>query len=277
MESENKLNDSEIVSEDVLEGLGISKPVYEEILTIIGRLPSVDELSTLLAMWQSQGQRQGLLTWLKGQPHSTERHDYLDSDAEPLGKEVREPRVKDCIAIAKSLHATEMNDGIEIGDREVFKHRGDAIYMVGDVSGLFVNSEYGRRYLHLVENAVRPEDDTEACEYLELILGALIDNESIFSICRVGRGGLFGTLVRCAAPSRLGFDILTCREVRLDAFLFGEEGVRFLVTMDEPKEDFFLQKLTEARVNCCFLGRATKGRVLVDDMDFGPIAAYTKN
>ena len=62
--------------------------------------------------------------------------------------------------------------------------------------------------------------------------------------------------------------------MRLDAFLFGEQGVRFLTTLDEPHEDYFLQKLTEARVNCCFLGRVTKGRVLVDNMDFGPIGRY---
>lgn len=271
------MNNSEIVTEEILEAMGISRPAYEEIQTIVGRFPTVDELGTLLAMWHSQGAQQGLLSWLRGQPHSAERHDYIDSDAEPLGKDVREPRVKDCIAIAKYLHDTEMNVSIDIGDREVFKHRGDAIYMVGDVSGLFVNSDYGRQYLHLVKDAVRPMDDTEACEYLELILGALIDNESIFSLCRVGRGGLFGTLVRCAAASKLGFDILTCREVRLDAFLFGEEGVRFLVTMDEPKEDYFLLKLTEARVNCCFLGRVTKGRILVDDMDFGSFERYKKS
>jgi hypothetical protein len=32
--------------------------------------------------------------------------------------------------------------------------------------------------------------------------------------------------------------------------------------------------LEEARVNCCFLGHVTKGRVLVDDMDYGDIKVY---
>ncbi len=266
------MNDNEIVSEEILEGLGISRPAYEEIQTIIGRLPSVDELSTLMAMWQSQGTRQGLLSWLKGQPHSVERHDYIESETEPQSKEIKEPRVKECLEIARSLFAK--GSPTPPDDEAPFRHRGDAIYMVGDVSALFVNSDYGRKYLHLVDDPVRLDDDSECRFYLTMILDSLFDNGTLKSRCTVGRGGLFGTLTRCAWPSRLGFDILTCREVRLDAFLFGEEGVRFIVTLEEAQEDFFLVKLTEARVNCCFLGRVTKGRVLVDDMDFGDIQTY---
>lgn len=268
-----ELNENDIVSEEVLEGLGISRPAYEEIQTIIGRLPSVDELSTLLAMWQSQGGGQGLLSWLKGQPHSIERHDYIESDNEPQSKEFREPRVRECIDIARSLFGGQLPP---VPEQAAFAHRGDAIYMVGDVSELFVDSDYGRKYLHIVDNPVSLADDSETEGYLTLILESLQSNGTLFGYCRIGAGGLFGTLLRCAAPSRMGFDILTCREVRLDAFLFGERGVRYITTLDEPHEDFFLQKLSEARVNCCFLGRSTKGRVLVDGMDFGSIQRFAQ-
>ena len=265
------MNENEIVSEEVLEAMGISRPAYEEIQSIIGRLPSVDELSTLMAMWQTQAGNQGLLSWLKGQPHSIERHDYLESESEPQSREIREPRVRDCIAIARSL-VTEIAAGHT--DDKGFVHRGDALYMVGDVSELFVDSDYGRKYLHLAPDPIDIADDGEAAEYLELILDSLQSNGTLFGYCPVGKGGLFGTLVRCTAPGHTGFDILTCREVRLDAFLFGERGVRYIAALDEPNEDFFLLKLGEARVNCCFLGRATRGRILVDGMDFGSIQRY---
>ena len=267
------LNDSEIISEEILEAMGISSAAYEEILTIIGRLPTVDELSTLLAMWHSSGNKQGLLTWLKGQPHSAERHDYIENHNEPQSREIKEPRIKDCVAIAKKLFASKDKTPI-VSNEESFLHRGDAIYMVGDVSELFVNSDYGRDYLHLVENPIELPGEDETSEYLELILDTVLENETIFSICKVGTGGLFGTILRCSATKKLGFDIQSYREVRLDAFLFGEQGVRYLITTEEKNEDFFLQKLTEARVNCCFLGRTTKGRVLVDGMDFGDISVY---
>ena len=34
-----------------VEAMGISRPDYDEVLDILGHQPSIDELSTLLAMW----------------------------------------------------------------------------------------------------------------------------------------------------------------------------------------------------------------------------------
>ena len=73
----NALESSEIVDESLLEEMGISRPVYEEVMAIVGHLPTIDELSTLLAMWKSQYSKQSLLSWLKGQFHAVEQHDYL--------------------------------------------------------------------------------------------------------------------------------------------------------------------------------------------------------
>ena len=81
--------------------------------------------------------------------------------------------------------------------------------------------------------------------------------------------------VEDAGAAPLGYDILSPREVRLDAFLFGEEAGRYLVALDEGHDDQFLLKMDEARLNCCFLGRTTKGRILVDGYDFGPVSRYT--
>ena len=63
--------------------------------------------------------------------------------------------------------------------------------------------------------------------------------------------------------------------MRLDAFLFGEEPGRYLVAVADSQDDTFLLKLGEARLNCCFLGRTTKNRLMVDGYDFGPVAEYT--
>lgn len=269
----NPLDNSEVASPEALEAMGISQPVYAELYTIVGHQPTVDELSTLLAMWTLSGRRQGLLSWLKGQPHIAQRNDYIVNDAEPESQAIREPRVKDCLDIARQLFPPRHTSAPP--QHDTLRHSGDALYMVGDVSELFVNSDYGRQYLHLVENAITLDSNDETRSYIEMILNAFADSGTILTQCPVGRGGLFGTLLRCAAPAGLGFDIICCREVRLDAFLFGEQGVRYLVSIEEPQEDFFLVKLTEARLNCCFLGRVTKGRIVVDSMDFGSVGAYS--
>ena len=270
---DNELDSSEIVDESLLEEMGISRQVYEEVMSIVGHLPTVDELGTLVEIWKSQRTRQGLLEWLKGQFHAVECHDYLENELEPESRQYQEPEVRECIEIARKLFEGDKVSRNEEGEKSVVG-RGDSLYMVGDVSAFFTNSEYGRRYLHLVDNPMVMDGDEETANYIELILESLRANDALFGYRRIGRGGLFRTLMGVVAPQRFGFDILTCREVRLDAFLFGEQGVRFLAMMDEQREDFFLQKLVEARVNCCFLGRVTKDRIVVDGVDFGRSAAY---
>ena len=110
-------------------------------------------------------------------------------------------------------------------------------------------------------------------QYIEMILTALSGADLLSAHAAVGQGGVFCSLLRFTSP--LGFDILTPREVRLDAFLFGEEPGRYLVTLPETVDDAFLLKMDDARLNCCFLGRTTKNRILVDGFDFGPVADFS--
>ena len=145
---------------------------------------------------------------------------------------------------------------------------------MGNVGTDFLDSEYARQYLHIVDHPMKMATEEEDRAYIAMILDALKGNGTLHTIGTVSRGGLFRALLEAALPRQLGFDILTCREIRLDAFLFGEEPGRFIVSLPESEDDFFLQKMDEARVNCCFLGRTTKGRILVDGMDFGPSSDY---
>jgi len=250
-----------------VEALGISREAYDEILDIVGRIPTMEELSTLLAMWESNGRQQSLYGWLRGQRHTVERDEYLYSGSAEH-RSIREPRVKDCLAIAKDLCKT-----FQLSTFNSQLTTGLLLYMVGNVSSEFADSEYARRHLHLVDGAMATGGHEEDCQYIEMILAALQDNDLLLDSLPVAEGGLFCSLLRFTAP--LGYDILTPREVRLDAFLFGEESGRYLVAVDENHDDQFLLKLDEARLNCCFLGRTTKNRLLVDGFDFGPVGEYT--
>ena len=282
MSAEN-IQDEELVSPEIMEAMGISQPAYEEVMGIIGRMPTVQELSTLLAMWEANGRQQSLYGWLKGQHHVVEKHEYLYTGTDTTHKDIREPRVKDCIALAhevlQNLGPAQLAQSTQLAQSEdqspapAFFSRSELLYMVGNVSTQFLDSEYARRCLHIVADPVKMTTVEEDIEYLQLILGSLLDAEIITSLRPVGQGGLFATLV-AGSGGRVGFDILTCREIRLDAFLFGEEDGRFIVSLPERNDDFFLLKMDEARINCCFLGHVTKGRVLVDDMDYGDIKSW---
>lgn len=282
MSAEN-IQDEELVSPEIMEAMGISRPAFEEVMGIIGRMPTVQELSTLLAMWEANGRQQSLYGWLKGQHHVVEKHEYLYTGTDTTHKDIREPRVKDCIALAhevlQNLDSAQLAQSTQLAQSAdqvlttAFFSRSELLYMVGNVSTQFLDSEYARRCLHIVADPVKMTTVEEDIEYLQLILGSLLDAEVITSLCRVGQGGLFATLVQ-GSRGKVGFDILTCREIRLDAFLFGEEDGRFIVSLPERNDDFFLLKMDEARINCCFLGHVTKGRVLVDDMDYGDIKRW---
>lgn len=281
--SADAIHDEELVSPEIMEAMGISQPAYEEVMGIIGRMPTVQELSTLLAMWEANGRQQSLYGWLKGQHHVVEKHEYLYTGTDTTHKDIREPRVKDCIALAREVlqnldpaqlaQSTQLAQSADQAPVPAFFSRSELLYMVGNVSTQFLDSEYARRCLHIVADPVKMTTVEEDIEYLQLILGSLLDAEVITSLLPVGQGGLFATLV-AGSGGRVGFDILTCREIRLDAFLFGEEDGRFVVSLPERNDDFFLLKMDEARINCCFLGHVTKGRVLVDDMDYGDIKSW---
>lgn len=278
--NDNNVNDEELLTPEIVEAMGISQPAFEEVQCIIGRMPTVQELSTLLAMWEANGRQQSLYGWLKGQHHVVEKHEYLYTGTDTTHKDIREPRVKDCIALAHEVvagAAAGLSGIVPLGDGAGFS-RSENLYMVGNVSTEFLDSEYARRCLHIVSQPVKMTTVDEDIAYLELILDSLLDAAIITSARAVGQGGLFAALVEsCRATAKsplVGFDILTCREIRLDAFLFGEERGRYVVSLPESQDDLFLLKMEEARVNCCFLGHATKGRLLVDDMDFGDVKGY---
>ena len=271
-----------MVDFETAEAMGISRQAFDEVLDIIGRQPTIDELSTLLAMWESNGKQQSLYGWLRGQHHVEERNDNLYSGTSDH-KALRDPKVRECVQLASELMQGERlkvkgeryadaNDTSHLSPLTFHLSTGLLLYMVGNVSGEFAGSEYARRCLHLVDQPMATGGHEEDCQYIEMILEALTGSEMVLAQAPVGQGGLFCSLLRFTAP--LGYDVLVPREVRLDAFLFGEEQGRYLVALKEEQDDAFLLKMDDARLNCCFLGRTTKNRVVVDGYDFGPATDY---
>ena len=112
-----------------VEALGISREAYDEVLDIVGRIPTMEELSTLLAMWESNGRQQSLYGWLRGQRHSVERDEYLYS-GNADHRSIREPKVKECLEIAKILSSSTSTTSITSN----INATGVLLFMVGNVS-----------------------------------------------------------------------------------------------------------------------------------------------
>ena len=121
-----------LVTAEIVEAMGISQPAFEEVQSIIGRMPTIDELSTLLAMWRSNGQQESLYGWLRGQQHSTQKNDYLYENNDEQHRTIREPKIKDCVTIAQQLYPLpEPMEALPSFEQSM------QIYMVGNVNTEF--------------------------------------------------------------------------------------------------------------------------------------------
>jgi phosphoribosylformylglycinamidine (FGAM) synthase-like enzyme len=149
-----------------------------------------------------------------------------------------------------------------------FKYKGDLIYLLGETVEDINSSEY-LYSIHGVKNSPAPHFNLENEFALQECVKGLIKNNYISSAHDVSDGGLFVTLVEMGLPNSLGFDIVTDSEIRRDAFLFGESQSRVVVTVVEDYEDEFLDFVTENNIPIVLLGHVTKGRINVDEDNFG--------
>ncbi|MEY3398455.1 MAG: hypothetical protein RL220_1049, partial [Bacteroidota bacterium] len=154
-----------------------------------------------------------------------------------------------------------------------FKYKGDLIYMLGLPRNEINSSEY-LSFIHGVRLSPAPHIDLEEEVSLHKCVKGLINNNYISSAHDVSDGGLFVTLCEMAFPNGLGFDIVTDSEIRKDAFLFGESQSRVVVTVVDDYEDDFIDFLGESGVEVMLLGHVTKGRITIDEENFGYIDDY---
>ncbi len=149
-----------------------------------------------------------------------------------------------------------------------FKQKGDLIFIIGDSQNDISSSEYLVSY-HGVKKSPAPFFDLDKEFELQEKIKGLIENEIVNAVHDCADGGLFVTLFEMSAPRNLGFDIVSDAEIREDAFLFGEAQSRVVVTIEEDKEEDFIEFMIDSGVNFTLLGHVTKGKMVVDDHHFG--------
>lgn len=109
---------------------------------------------------------------------------------------------------------------------------------------------------------------------MQRLVERLVKEQLIASAHDVSTGGLFTTLIECAIPNQLGFDITSDAEIRLDAFLFGESQSRIVVSVSEKNEEAFVDFMIEQEVPVCLLGHVTRSEIRIDDISYGFITDY---
>ncbi len=157
-----------------------------------------------------------------------------------------------------------------------FRKKGDVIFLIGRSDNDISSSEY-LSFVHLINESAAPKFDLEYEMKLQGVVRTLIRESLVNSAHDVSLGGLFITLVECALPGGLGFDVTSPAEIRGDAFLFGESQSRVVVSVSSEQETDFLDYMMETGLHFSALGHVTKEELRIDDVSFGFIADYARD
>lgn len=147
-----------------------------------------------------------------------------------------------------------------------YKEEGTVLYLVGQSRDDIASSEYLRK-VHGTEFSPAPYFDLEEEFKLQQAIARVIREKLVLSAHDVSEGGLFITLLESGFNRHLGFDISTRKDIRKDAFLFGEAQSRVVVSVAADKTAAFEKALDGQPFEK--LGTVTAGEVIVDGENWG--------
>ena len=152
-----------------------------------------------------------------------------------------------------------------------FKQEGDLVYLVGQSRSDIHSSEYLHKYVG-VEFSPAPHFDLDEEHAFQQVILQLISAKQVNSVHDISEGGLFITLLESGFVGSLGFEVAQQnKEVRADAYWFGEAQSRAVVSVSKEKQADFEQHLASVGIAHELLG-ATKGKeVVVNGENWGSL------
>ncbi len=154
-----------------------------------------------------------------------------------------------------------------------FKNEGDAIYMIGTSRDDLGSSEYLRSVCG-VEHSTCPHFDLDEEYFIQQVLKKAIGRKLVQSAHDISDGGVFAALLESAMPGALGFDIRSNKNVRKDAWLFGEAQSRALVSVRTEQIAGFERFLQSENAPYELLGAVTGPQIVIDAENWGNTAEW---
>ena len=102
----------------------------------------------------------------------------------------------------------------------------------------------------------------------------MIKQKAIISAHDISEGGLFTTLLKSAMVRNLGFEIELNKDIRNDAFLFGEAQSRVVVTVKKDEVAAFEAVMKDHPYEQ--IGSVNSGSIMIEDEDWGNIKDWKK-
>jgi len=154
-----------------------------------------------------------------------------------------------------------------------FKTEGDCIYIIGECKNDISSSEYVYSY-HKIKNTPAPYFNLDEEFDIQHAVKTVIKNKLIESAHDCSDGGLFVCLAESAFQRDLGFDIATDKNIRMDAFLFGEAQGRVVVTVKKDNEIALVDELKKLNVKFSKLGFIKGNEIKIDGQPYGSISEF---
>ena len=154
-----------------------------------------------------------------------------------------------------------------------FKHAGDAIVLLGKPENDLGSSQYIAK-LKGVSHSTCPEFDLDQEYQLHMVLEGLAQCGCASSVHDISEGGLFVACLESAMAGKLGFDICTDANYRLDAYLFGESQSRVVVSVSEQNVESVLALAGKHGVEAMRIGTVTESGVVVNGENWGTMDTF---
>ncbi len=151
-----------------------------------------------------------------------------------------------------------------------FKNEDDLIYLIGETKNDISQSEYLNTW-HKVRKSPVPYFNMDEELAVQDVVKKLISSKVINSAHDVSEGGIFITLLESGLTNNLGFDIKSDKNIRKDAFLFGESQSRIIVSVSKQKEKELLDIANLGNIQFNLLGKVAGSKMIIDNENFGDI------
>lgn len=156
-----------------------------------------------------------------------------------------------------------------------FKNEGDTIYLIGTSRDDLGSSEYLRSVCG-VEFSTCPHFDLDEEYFIQQVLKKAIGRKLVQSAHDISDGGVFAALLESAMPGERGFDIQSDKNIRKDAWLFGEAQSRALVSVRTEQIADFERFLQSENAPFELLGTVTGPQLLIDGENWGSTAEWKR-
>ena len=156
-----------------------------------------------------------------------------------------------------------------------FKKEGDCIYLIGECKEDVSSSEYLYSF-HKVSQSPAPHFDLNEEFAIQDVVKKVIASRIIESAHDCSDGGLFVALAESSFPQQLGFDISIDRNIRKDAYLFGENQSRVVVSVKKENEVELVDVLKNSGVKFSKLGFVKGKEIKIDGEVYGTVGEFKK-